>query len=193
MSAVIPAPACADPAYDIVFLDRDGTLNVRVPRYVTSPAELRLLPGAAAAVAALNRSGARVVLVTNQRGLATGELDPQQLEQVHGALRHRLLRSGARLDAVLVCPHDEGTCRCRKPAPGLFEQALGAAPWADPARCVMVGDMVSDVVPAAGLGMRTVLVEPTGDTATGWESARSLPDAVRRLLDTQNDEDREAC
>lgn len=193
MSAAIPAPVCADPAYDIVFLDRDGTLNVRVPRYVTSPAELRLLPGAAAAVAALNRSGARVVLVTNQRGLATGELDLQQLEQVHGALRHRLSRSGARLDGILVCPHDAGTCRCRKPAPGLFEQALSAASWADPARCVMVGDMVSDVVPAAGLGMRTVLVGPERGSATGWESARSLPDAVRRLLGTQDHDDREAC
>lgn len=193
MSAVIPAPVRADRVHDIVFLDRDGTLNVRVPRYVASPDELRLLPGAAAAVAALNLTGARVVVVTNQRGLATGELAADQLEQVHAALRQRLSRSGASLDGILVCPHDEGTCGCRKPAPGLFEQALHAAPWADPARCVMVGDMVSDVVPAAALGMRTILVGPERGSEPEWESARSLIDAVRQLLGTPDHDDREAC
>ena len=171
--------------FDIVFLDRDGTMNARLPRYVTTPAELDLLPGVGEAVAALNRSGARVVLVTNQRGVATGELDLHQVEQVHGALQERLSRSGAWLDDIFVCPHEDGTCRCRKPAPGLFEQALAAAPWADPVRCVMVGDMVSDMEPAASLGMATVLVGPEGGSDARWERASSLPDAVRRLLERQ--------
>jgi histidinol-phosphate phosphatase family protein len=186
MKSEIPPPRCADPAFDIVFLDRDGTMNARVLRYVTTPAELDLLPGVAEAVAALNRTGARVVLVTNQRGLATGELSVQQLEQVHDALQERLSLSGAQLDGIFVCPHDDGTCHCRKPAPGLFEQALAAAPWADPARCVMVGDMVSDVEPAASLGMRTVLLGSEGRTDARWERASSLPDAVRRLLESQS-------
>ena len=185
MSSAISPPRCADPAFDIVFLDRDGTINTRLPRYVTTPAELDLLPGVGEAVAALNRSGARVVLVTNQRGVATGELDLHQVEQVHSALQERLSRSGAWLDDIFVCPHEDGTCRCRKPAPGLFEQALAAAPWADPARCVMVGDMVSDMEPAASLGMATVLLGPERGSDDGWERASSLPDAVRRLLETQ--------
>lgn len=184
MTSAIPPPPCANPAFDIVFLDRDGTLNTRVPRYVTTPSELHLLPGAADAVAALNRSGARVVLVTNQRGLATGELDALQLEEVHCALRERLAPSGAWLDGIFVCPHDNGTCGCRKPAPGLFEQALAAAPWADPARCAMVGDMVSDVEPAATLGMRTVLLGSEAAVDDGWEKAASLSEAARRLLAT---------
>lgn len=183
-STAIPPPRCSDPVFDIVFLDRDGTLNVRLPRYVTSPAELELLPGVEEAVAMLNRSGARVVLVTNQRGVATAEVGLHQVEQVHSALQDRLSLSGAWLDAIFVCPHEKGTCRCRKPAPGLFEQALAAAPWADPARCVMVGDMASDVEPAAGLGMRTVLLGPEHKNDAGWERAASLPDAVRRLLET---------
>ena len=186
MTSVIAPPRCADSAFDIVFLDRDGTMNARLPRYVTTPAELRLLPGVAGAVSALNASGARVVVVTNQRGLATGEIDAQQLDQVHAALDRRLRRHGAWIDAIFVCPHQDGTCRCRKPAPGLFEQALAAAPWADPARCVMVGDMESDVEPAAGLGMRTVLLSPDRGTNAGWERAASLPDAVRRLLPIQS-------
>ena len=183
--AAIAPPSSAEPAFDIVFLDRDGTINVRVPRYVTAAADLHLLPGVADAVAALNRSGARVVLVTNQRGLSTGELDTQQLAEVHEALGEQLAGSGAWLDAILVCPHDDGTCGCRKPAPGLFEQALDAAPWADPARCVMVGDMVSDVEPAAALGMRTVLLAPEPDADAGWETAPSLPAAVDVLLATR--------
>ena len=90
MTRMIPPPELAASAFDIVFLDRDGTLNSRLPRYVTTPTELELLPGAADAVAELNRSGARVVLVTNQRGVATGELSAHQLDEVHHALRERL-------------------------------------------------------------------------------------------------------
>jgi D-glycero-D-manno-heptose 1,7-bisphosphate phosphatase len=186
MNRAISPPRCEDPEFDIVFLDRDGTMNAKLPRYVTTPAELRLLPGVAGAVAALNRSGARVVVVTNQRGLATGEIAAWQLEQVHGALHQRLRRSGAWLDAIFVCPHHDATCRCRKPAPGLFEQALAAAPWADPARCAMVGDMVSDVQPAAGLGMRTVLLSTDAGANAGCERAASLSQAVRQLLAGQS-------
>ena len=184
MTSPIAPPDVEGPAFDIVFLDRDGTVNSRLPRYVTTAAELELLPGAADAVAALNRSGSRVVLVTNQRGLATGELTAPQLAEVHRALSEQLSRSGAWLDGVFVCPHDVGTCACRKPARGLFEQALAVAPWADAARCAMVGDMVTDVEPAAAMGMRTVLLAPEVADGEGWDTAPSLPDAVRRLLET---------
>ena len=184
MTSLISPPELDGPAFDIVFLDRDGTLNSRLPRYVTTPAELELLPGVADAVAALNRSGARVVLVTNQRGLAIGELASPQLDEVHRALREQLSRSGAWLDGIFVCPHDVGTCACRKPARGLFEQALAVAPWADPARCAMVGDMVTDVEPAAAMGMRTILLRPGAADDEGWDTAPSLSEAVRRLLTT---------
>ena len=184
MTSTISPPELDGAAFDIVFLDRDGTLNTRLPRYVTSPAELELLPGVADAVAELNRSGARVVVVTNQRGLATGELGAEQLDEVHHALRECLSRNGAWLDGIFVCPHDHGTCDCRKPARGLFEQALAAAPWADPARCAMVGDMVTDVEPAAAMGMRTILLGSGTADETAWDTASSLSDAVRRLLTT---------
>lgn len=183
MTAVsIPPPVVPDRRYDIVFLDRDGTINVRVDGYVRGPAELELLPGAGAAVAALNGSGVRVVVLTNQRGLATGDLTQVQLDEVHRALAERLERWGAHVDAILVCPHDEGSCDCRKPLPGLFHAALRAAPWAHPSRCVMVGDMASDVIPALSLGIRAILVggEPPDPS---WERAQDLQGAVGRLLD----------
>lgn len=165
----------ADPGapWDIVFLDRDGTLNARVEGYVDAPERLELLPGAAAAVAALNRAGCRVVLVTNQRGLATRRLTWSQWTSVTAHLEELLAAAGGHLDRIEMCPHDHGTCDCRKPATGLFRSALAAAPWADRARCVMVGDMPSDIAPARELGMHSVML---GAEAT------SLADAVGRLL-----------
>ncbi|HHU10879.1 MAG TPA: HAD-IIIA family hydrolase [Intrasporangiaceae bacterium] len=156
-SGLIP-PAEPDAPWDIVFLDRDGTLNERLPGYVDHPDRLVLLPGAAQAVARLNRAGCRVVLVTNQRGLATGALSWPQWYAVTRRMSGLLASVGAHIDHIEVCPHQVGTCQCRKPAPGLFRAALAAAPWARAERCAMVGDMPSDVTPAQKLGMRTVLL-----------------------------------
>jgi histidinol-phosphate phosphatase family protein len=166
-------PAGPGAPWDIVFLDRDGTLNARVAGYVDSPERLELLPGAAAAVAALNRTGCRVVLVTNQRGLATGRLAWPQWSAVTARLEQLLAEAGGRLDRIEMCPHDHGTCDCRKPGTGLFLSSLAAAPWADPARCAMVGDMPSDVAPARELGMHAVQL--------GVDAA-TLADAVDGLL-----------
>lgn len=162
------------PAYDIVFLDRDGTINERRDGgYIDDPDGLVLLPGAAAAIAQLSAGGSRVVVVTNQRGLATGALTWTQWYAVSARLESLLAAEGAHIDATWVCPHDHGECACRKPAPGLFLRELAQSPWADPTRCAMIGDMPSDVAPAADLGMATVLL---GD------GADSLADAVDLLL-----------
>lgn len=164
--AQLPPPEEGAP-FDLVLLDRDGTLNVRVPDgYVTRPEQLELLPGAADAVARLTRAGCRTVLVTNQRGIARGLMDREDLVAVHARLADLLAVSGARLDAVVVCPHDRDACTCRKPMDGLFRTALSHAPWALPGRCVMIGDMPSDLDPARGLGMRAERVgddRPMGD------------------------------
>ncbi len=152
--------------FDLVLLDRDDTLNVRVPGgYVTRPEDLVMLPGAAAAVAAFCDAGARTVLVTNQRGVARGLMDRDDLVAVHARLDEELAAAGARLDAAAVCTHAEGECACRKPRDGLFREALSRAPWADPARCVMIGDSAGDLTPARGLGIRAEQVGPGRDLA----------------------------
>lgn len=149
-----PLPPAADGApYDLVLLDRDGTLNAHRPGYVDRPEDLVMLPGAGEAVRRLGEVGARLVLISNQRGIATGALTWDQLLRVQRALVDRLAAAGGHLDAVRICPHEKDTCRCRKPMPGLFEQALSLAPWARPERCVMIGDQPSDVSPATSLGM----------------------------------------
>lgn len=139
--------------YDLVLLDRDGTLNVQQPGYVSSPRELILLPGAVAAVRACNAASCAVVLVTNQRGLSGGELTRRQLLSVHRALLAELARCGAWVDGIQVCPHAHDSCDCRKPRAGLVREALRRAPWADPRRCVMVGDRAIDLAAAAAAGV----------------------------------------
>lgn len=167
-----------------VFLDRDGTLNEKAPEgdYVKGPDELRMLPGAAAAVAALNEAGLRVVLVTNQRGVARGLMSAADVEAVHAALRGALAAAGARLDAIYVCPHEGETCDCRKPGIGLFVQARDADPAIDFARSIMVGDAASDVDAGRTAGMLTVGLGPRAAGADHAEDA--LADAVPWILAT---------
>lgn len=147
-----------------VFLDRDGTINEEV-EYLRSPDQLRLIPGSAEAIAALNRAGFKVVVVTNQSGLARGLFTLEDLERVHLRLKDLLAVEGARLDGIYFCPHHpEGTvpeysgeCQCRKPAPGLFEDAclhLGI----DPARSFWIGDRRRDLEAAEIFGGRSALV-----------------------------------
>jgi len=146
------------PAYRTAFLDRDGTLNVKAPdgEYITDASRLRLLPGAAAAVGRLNDAGVFVVLVTNQRGIARGLLTPDVHAQVMSRLAESLAAGGARLDAAYVCPHEEGRCDCRKPAPGLLLRAAREHARIDLARAVTVGDSESDVLAGAAAGTATI-------------------------------------
>lgn len=154
--AELIAPVDDDAPWDIVFLDRDGTINERVDGYVDAPEALVLLPGAAQAVARLNAAGCRVVLVTNQRGLATGALTWVQWESVMERFTSLLAEAGAHVDRVEMCPHEKDSCTCRKPAPGLFLAGLAAAPWARAERCATVGDMPTDVAPARALSMTAI-------------------------------------
>jgi D-glycero-D-manno-heptose 1,7-bisphosphate phosphatase len=155
-----------------VFLDRDGVLNRKaVGGYVTSWAQLEMLPGVEEAVARLNRSGRKAIVVTNQRGIARGIFSESDLHALHDRLRRHLAARGAHLDGIYYCPHDHGQCRCRKPQPGLFEQAFRDFPDASAANSVMVGDSLSDIEAASNLGMRSVLLTDPEETQS--------PDEVR--------------
>jgi D-glycero-D-manno-heptose 1,7-bisphosphate phosphatase len=144
----------------LVLLDRDGTINVPASgrRYVDDPDGVALLPRAADAVRRLNEAGVGVAVVTNQRGLATGELTEAQVEAVHGAIARRLADAGARVDGWYVCPHDVDRCGCRKPLPGLLLRALADRPELGPGDCVVVGDSESDVLAGRAAGVPGVLL-----------------------------------
>lgn len=181
-SLATPAPA--------IFLDRDGTLNDE-RGFLTSPEELALLPGTAAAVRAINESGRLAVLITNQPVIARGDCSPEELRRIHDKLEWLLGESHAFLDAIYHCPHHPHSgfpgerpelkfvCSCRKPAPGLLERATNDLNI-DKSQSWMIGDRASDVQAAANFGIRSVLVR----TGQGRNvSAECRPDLVSETLD----------
>lgn len=164
-----------------VFLDRDGTLNREIG-FVTSPDQVDLLPGVPAAVRRLHDAGCRLVVVTNQSGIARGLYSQRDLAAVHAKM-HRAL--GGLVDAWLHCPHHPdgahgygGACPCRKPAAGLLHQArelLGVGFDGG----ALIGDSARDLAMARGLPLRTVLVhsgKPADDERSRLREHGLVPD-----------------
>ena len=144
-------------ASKLVILDRDGVINEDSDAYIKTPEEWRPLPGSAAAIARLNRAGYRVVVATNQSGLARGYFDQSGLDAIHRTMAAHLESAGARLSGVYFCPHgpDDG-CSCRKPAPRLIDQIV--AEYGDVTGVPMVGDSLRDLEAGVARGCRPVLV-----------------------------------
>lgn len=160
--------ASFDVAAPAVFLDRDGTLNYE-RGWLSAPDSLELLPGAAEAVRAINRSGRLAVVITNQPVVARGECSEAELRQIHNRLEWLLGESHAYLDAIYYCPHhpDGGfpgertdlkiPCVCRKPGTGLLETAARDLNI-DIGRSWMIGDREGDMQAARNFGIRSILV-----------------------------------
>jgi D-glycero-D-manno-heptose 1,7-bisphosphate phosphatase len=144
-----------------VFLDRDGVINKKAPEgeYVCSAGELHLLSGVPESIARLNRAGLRTIVVSNQRGIAKGLYTAGDVEEIHKAVQEQLALHGARLDAFFICPHDQDKCQCRKPLPGMFQQAVKAFPEVRAEQSVMIGDSFVDIEFGRRLGMPTILIE----------------------------------
>jgi D-glycero-D-manno-heptose 1,7-bisphosphate phosphatase len=143
-----------------VFLDRDGTLNVR-PRphhYVTAETDFRWLPSAPEALAELSHAGYVLAVVSNQRGVARGLVTNHVLRRIEDRMQFDLGRLGVRVEAFRYCPHDlDEACHCRKPRPGLLLQ-LARELSLDLNRSWMVGDSLSDVQAGKAAGCRTAYV-----------------------------------
>jgi D-glycero-D-manno-heptose 1,7-bisphosphate phosphatase len=162
-----------------VFLDRDGTL-IEERGYLDRLDLLSIFPWTGDAVRLLNRAGFVTVVITNQSAIARGMIDEEFLTRVHREIDTRI--APARLDAYYFCPHHhEATvaryrqeCRCRKPGPGMIEQACRDLDL-DPARSVMVGDRWGDVACGHAAGARTVLVR----TGVGRDEEARRRDQVR--------------
>lgn len=144
-----------------VFLDRDGTLNVRPPKacYIEKPEDFVWLDGAKEAVKKLNDAGFIVILISNQPGIARGNLTEETLTAIHNKMQSELAEIGAHIDKIYYCPHnwDDG-CACRKPKPGMFYQAQKEFCIELP-KATMIGDDERDIEAgeAAGCG-RNILV-----------------------------------
>jgi D-glycero-D-manno-heptose 1,7-bisphosphate phosphatase len=167
-----------------VFLDRDGTINVKAPAggYITSPDELMLLPGAARAIAALNAASILTVLVTNQRWLSEPTGDSGRYAAVHARLKQLLADKGAWLDAAYHCPHPADVCNCRKPKPGMLTRAAREHSF-DLAHTVIVGDTAADVMAGRAAGTAAILLRAGGGAADGSDAvAEDLTAAVDLIL-----------
>jgi D-glycero-D-manno-heptose 1,7-bisphosphate phosphatase len=162
-----------------VFLDRDGVINQKMPegQYVRLAEDFRILPGVPEAICRLNHSGVRVIVVSNQRGIALGLYSPKDVSAIHESLQTTLALHDAHVDRFYFCPHNKGECTCRKPQTGLYERAKIEFHDITAAASVMIGDSLSDIEFGRKVGMRTVFVE--GDPQTkraGTESAMRLAD-----------------
>ncbi len=140
------------------FLDRDGVLIEDVG-YLSDPAGIRWIAGAIRAVRALNARGYAPVLATNQSGVGRGLFSPETLAYFHAALSARLLALGAPLAAIAWCPHrPEENCACRKPMPGMLEEAFASLPLVRPGSFI-VGDRPGDVAAGDAAAVRGLLFE----------------------------------
>jgi D-glycero-D-manno-heptose 1,7-bisphosphate phosphatase len=171
-----------------VFLDKDGTLIADVP-YNVDPRRILLLPGVETGLARLHAAGYRLVVVTNQSGVARGYFPESALWVVEAHLRALLLAAGVPLSGFYYCPHHPDgvvsayarACDCRKPAPGLLLRAareLGI----DLHRSWCVGDILHDVEAGRRAGCRTVLL-CTGHETEWHLGPRRVPHAIARDFD----------
>lgn len=162
------------------FLDRDGTLIVD-RHYARDPEQVTLLPGAAEALRLLAAHGIPAIVVTNQSGIARGQISLAQYSAVRRRLDALLAAEGVALHDSFACPHHPdvtGPCVCRKPGAGLFRRAA-AQHGLRAERCLFVGDRWRDVAPALELGGRGALI--VGEHTPAEDVAHAERLAVARV------------
>jgi D-glycero-D-manno-heptose 1,7-bisphosphate phosphatase len=155
-----------------VFLDRDGVINALVyhqdPGIIDSPfnvEQFKLLPHAGEAVRKLREMGYKIILVSNQPGIAKGHLTGETFAKIREKMETELSREGTSLDAQYYCFHHpeavieemKVACDCRKPGPGMLLQAT-AEMGLDLARSWMIGDGLTDIQAGRSAGTRTILI-----------------------------------
>ena len=141
-----------------VVLDRDGTL-IEECSYLSDPDQVKLIPGAAAALRRLKALGLGVVVVTNQSAVGRGFFGEKRLEEIHHRLREILESEGVQLDGLYYCPHKpEDECGCRKPHIGLMKKASEELSF-DLHNSFVIGDKISDIQMGRQAGAVTFLVQ----------------------------------
>jgi D-glycero-D-manno-heptose 1,7-bisphosphate phosphatase len=142
----------------LIILDRDGTINHDSDKFIKSPAEWRPIDGSLEAIARLTHAGYRIVVATNQSGIARGLFDTSTLIAIHQTLQRAAAQAGGRIDGFFFCPHAaDSACDCRKPKPGMLLD-IARRFNVQLADVYMVGDALRDVEAAAAAGAKPVLV-----------------------------------
>ncbi|RIZ64756.1 MAG: D-glycero-beta-D-manno-heptose 1,7-bisphosphate 7-phosphatase [Methylococcales bacterium] len=142
-----------------ILLDRDGVINRDSDDFIKSPEEWLPIEGSLEAIAMLNEHGYKVIVVTNQSGIARGLFDAAMLEKIHDKMHRLVNEKGGAITAVYYCPHGpESTCECRKPKAGLLK-AFAADFDAELAKIFVVGDSLRDLQAAQAVGAQPILVK----------------------------------
>ncbi|PQZ72154.1 D-glycero-beta-D-manno-heptose-1,7-bisphosphate 7-phosphatase [Achromobacter sp. MYb9] len=161
----------------LIILDRDGVINQDSDAFVKNPDEWIALPGSLQAIARLTQAGWKVVVATNQSGLARGLFDMDTLTAIHTKMRRELAAVGGSIDAVFLCPHGpDDNCSCRKPRPGMFEQ-IGRRYDIDLTGVPAVGDSLRDLQASSSVGCSPWLVQTGNGKKTLAKGG--LPDNTR--------------
>ena len=161
----------------LIILDRDGVINQDAKDYIKSPSEWNAIPGSLPAIARLCQNGYRIIVITNQAGLAKKKLDIVALNEIHRKLLDHLSQYGGTIDAFLFCPHEpKDNCNCRKPKTGLLDE-ISRRLHISLTNIPMVGDKLIDIEAAIAVGARPILVK----TGYGEETQASgkLPAGVK--------------
>ncbi len=175
-----------------IFLDRDGVIIRKAPEgeYVTEWSNVEFLPGSLKAMAALRHFGHKLIVVTNQRGVATGKIQLSKLEDIHARMKEVIASHGGDISEIYYCPHDiSECCTCRKPKPGMLLRAAAEHQWRLP-DCWMVGDAATDIEAGKRAGCKTALIsgypESSCPDAPPDLCEQSLVLAVSRILQLEN-------
>jgi D-glycero-D-manno-heptose 1,7-bisphosphate phosphatase len=165
-----------------VFFDRDGVVNASPgPGYVERWEDFVLLEGFVAAAGVALARGYQIAVITNQRGVARGIMSRETVEQMHANLTEELAAQAIPLLGIYCCMHDRGECRCRKPLPGMLQQAA-AEHGIDLDASWMVGDNETDVEAGQAAGCRSIRVAPHTEKTTA-EARVSDMDGLAALLE----------
>jgi len=141
-----------------IILDRDGVINYDSDEYIKSPEEWIPIPGSLEAIAQLNRHGFRVLVATNQSGIARGYYNIATLDEIHEKMMVQLASIGGYIEEIFFCPHHPNDhCLCRKPKPGMIYQIQEKYP-VDLPNTFFIGDTMSDVQVAQASGCKPILI-----------------------------------
>jgi D-glycero-D-manno-heptose 1,7-bisphosphate phosphatase len=158
-----------------IFLDRDGVIIENRPDYVRSWPDVYIFPHALSALARIEDSHYKIILLTNQSAIGRGIVSYQTVAEINDRLVAEIRAAGGRIDGIFMCPHaPEDGCDCRKPLPGLFFQAAQALSL-DLNHSMMIGDALTDLMAARSAGIERVALVRTGRGA----EQEFLPEASR--------------
>ncbi len=170
-----------------VFLDRDGTIIEDVG-YLNSPEQIKFIPGSIEAIKKLNENGYKVVVITNQSGVARSLISEDMLQTIDKTIQKKILNGDAYLDMIYYCPHHpeaghypyKQECDCRKPAPGMINKAQKDLNI-DLTKSFMIGDKTSDIEAGQRVGIKNILVL-SGRGQGEKDKIKTQPDLIAKTL-----------